>query len=114
MSLGEFEQFLLFAILDLDEGAYGVAMRRRIEKRTGRQISPGAVYTALDRLEKKGLVSSSLDDATPERGGRRRKFYTLEPAGAAALRDSYERLSRMADGLLGKLAHATDGHGRSS
>ena len=114
MSLGEFEQFLMFAILDLDEDAYGVAMRRTIEQRTGREISPGAVYTALDRLEKKGLVSSSLDQATPQRGGRRKKFYRLQPAGAHALRESFERLSRMADGLLGELARIADGAGSLS
>ena len=114
MTLGEFEQFLMFAILDVGEDAYGVALRRTIEQRTGREVSPGAVYTALDRLEKKGLVSSSLDEATPQRGGRRKKFYTLEPAGAHALRESFQRLSRMADGLLGELDHVVDAAGHSS
>ena len=105
-SLGDFEQLLLFAVLDLGKEAYGVAVRRRIEDRTGREISPGAVYTAMDRLEKKGFVESQLDDGVPTRGGRRKKFYTLAPEGARALAASYETLTRMSQGLLERLAKA--------
>ena len=66
--LGEFEQLLLFALLRLDEPAYGVTIRREIERRTGRKPSPGAVYTALERLERRGLVTSWLGSS--RRGGR--------------------------------------------
>ena len=58
--LGEFEQLLLFALMQLDDDAYGARIRESIEARTGRTVSPGAVYTALDRLESRGLVSSVL------------------------------------------------------
>ncbi|MCI0433257.1 MAG: PadR family transcriptional regulator [Gemmatimonadetes bacterium] len=99
MHLGEFEQLLMFAILRLEDAAYGNAIRHEIESRTGRLVSPGAVYTVLDRLETKGMVASEVTDATPERGGRRMRLYGLEPAGARALRDTYAGLRRMAQGL---------------
>jgi PadR family transcriptional regulator PadR len=98
-SLGEFEQSLLLAIVHLAEGAYGVAIRREIEERTGREIAVGALYTSLERLERKGYVRSRLSDPTPERGGRSRRHYVIKPAGATALRLARERLSRMWRGL---------------
>jgi PadR family transcriptional regulator PadR len=101
--LGEFEQLLLMALLQLEDEAYGARIREVIEARTGRTISPGAVYTALDRLESRGLVSSSLGDPTPQRGGKRKRFYRLEPRGAELLRRSHEALARMARGLKPKL-----------
>jgi len=99
MPLGEFEQTVLFALVRLDGESDGVAIVREIEVRTGRQVAPGALYTALDRLEKKGAVTSWIGDTVPERGGRRRKCYRLEPAGAAELRASYESLRRLASGM---------------
>jgi len=101
--LGEFEQLLLMALLQLGDDAYGARIREVIEARTGRTISPGAVYTAMDRLEGRGLVSSSLGDPTPQRGGKRKRFYRLEPQGAELLRRSHEALARMARGLRPKL-----------
>ena len=98
--LGEFEQLLLFAVVGLGDDAYGVGLRQTLEERTGRRVSPGAVYTALDRLEAKGLVRSWLGEDTPARGGRRRKFFALTPAGAAQLLDSYTALQRMAEDLI--------------
>ena len=83
--LGEFEQMTLLALLRLEPDAYGASIRREIEERAGRAVLLGAVYTTLDRMERKGLVSSWVGDPTPERGGRRKKFYRLEPAGAEAL-----------------------------
>lgn len=97
--LGEFEQLLLLALLHLDDDAYGVRIREIVEKRTGRTISPGAVYTALDRLEGRGLVLSRLGDPTPQRGGKRKRYYRLEPAGARLLRQSQDALARMARGV---------------
>lgn len=101
--LGEFEQMLLFAILRLHDDAYGVTIRREIEERTGRRTSPGAVYTTLERLEQRGLVRSHVGGATPERGGRRKRYYQLEPAGARALAIAWERMRSMAAGVLPRL-----------
>jgi PadR family transcriptional regulator PadR len=101
--LGEFEQLLLFALVQLEEDAYGGRIRELIEARTGRSVSPGAIYTALDRLEQRGLVTSSLGEATPQRGGKRKRYYTLQPAGVELLRQSHEALTRMARGLTPKL-----------
>ena len=98
-SLGEFEQSALLAVAHLGDQAYGVTIRREIESRTGRNVSVGAMYTALDRLERKGLVSSQMSDPTPERGGRSRRYYVLRATGAAALRQARERLERMWAGL---------------
>jgi len=102
--IGEFEQALLFALLHLDnDEAYGVGIRREIERRTGREVSPGAIYTAMDRLEQRGLVASSMSDPQPVRGGRRKRFYRIEPAGARALKNQWERMRKMADGALARL-----------
>jgi DNA-binding PadR family transcriptional regulator len=103
-NLGEFEQLLLFAILRLGADAYGVRIRQEIEERTGRTISVGAVYTGLDRLQSRELVISWLGDSTPERGGRRRKFYRLEPEGAALLHGSFAGLKAMAVGVERRLS----------
>lgn len=106
--LGELEQVLLFALLRLgDEDAYSASLGREIEEQTGRSIAPGAIYTAMDRLEARGFVSSRLGDSTPVRGGRRKKLYSLESAGARALSDSYARLRRMATGMLARLGERT-------
>ena len=102
--LGEFEQLLLFALVRLGDGAYGVALRRDIEDRTGRSISAGAVYTALDRLETRGYVASRLGEPTPMRGGRRKKHYELLPAGAESLHRSYRLMRQMTAGIDAKLA----------
>lgn len=102
--LGRFEQLLLFAILRLGEDeAYGVTIRREIEERTGKSVATGAVYTTLRRLEERGLVASRVGEPTPERGGRRKKFYGLEPEGIRALHESYEIVRGMAEGLEPRL-----------
>jgi DNA-binding PadR family transcriptional regulator len=97
--LGEFEQLLLFALLHLGEDAHGTSIRRLILERTGREVSPGALYTAMDRLEVQGLVSSHLGNATPERGGRRRRHYLLVPEGRDALQEAWATVSSMAEGV---------------
>ena len=102
-SLGEFEQLLLFALVRLGDEAYGVTVRREIEARTGRGISAGAVYTALERLESRGLIHSRWGEPTAERGGKRKKFYGIEPLGMKALSRSYTALQQMARGLAPKL-----------
>jgi PadR family transcriptional regulator PadR len=103
--LGEFEQLVLLAVLRLGEDAYGVTIYQEIEERTGRGASRGAVYITLDRMERKGFLKSWFADPTPERGGRSKRYYKLDKAGFAALKDSLERISRMSEGLepiLGK------------
>src|SRR5262245_65910728 len=80
-TLGDFEQLILIAMLRLGADAYGVSLRQEIESRTGRTVSAGALYTALDRMEKRGLVTSRLGEPTPARGGKRKRLYTLLPAG---------------------------------
>lgn len=98
-ALGEFEQSVLLAIAHLKTDAYGVAIRREIERRTKRSVAVGALYTALDRLERKGHVSSSMSDPTPERGGRSKRYFRLRAGGVAALKRSRETLARMWAGL---------------
>ncbi|HJR61960.1 MAG TPA: helix-turn-helix transcriptional regulator [Vicinamibacterales bacterium] len=98
-TLGEFEQSLLLAIARLGAAAYGVTIRQEIRARTDREIAVGALYTSLARLERKGFVHSTMSDPTPQRGGRARRHFTLTPAGAAALRQSRDRLARLWEGL---------------
>src|SRR5215510_7556722 len=98
-SLGEFEQSVLLAIAHLRRSAYGVTVRREIEARTGREISVGALYTAFDRLERKGYIRSTASDPTPDRGGRSKRHVSLTPAGIGALKRSRLMLDRMWAGL---------------
>jgi DNA-binding PadR family transcriptional regulator len=103
--LGDFEQLVLFGVLRLesDEASYGAAIRQEIHERSGRDVSINAVYTTLDRLESKGFLKSWIGAPTPQRGGRRRKYYGLRPSGLAALRQAYHALTAMADGLHSRL-----------
>jgi DNA-binding PadR family transcriptional regulator len=105
-SLGEVEHLILLAIVRLSDAAYGVTIRREIEERAGRDVAIGAMYTALERLERKGFVHSTLSDSRPERGGRARRHYRLKAAGATALRDSRERFQRMWTGISSDLKKA--------
>ncbi len=102
-ALGEMEKLILFALVELGPNGYGAAVGRSIEARTGRQVSGGAIYTALDRMESRGMVTSRIGEPTPERGGRRRKHYEVTPEGAEALRSSVEVLRVMSEGLMGEL-----------
>jgi DNA-binding PadR family transcriptional regulator len=106
-ALGDFEQVILFALARLNGEAHGAAIAQEIETRTARHVSPGGLYTVLDRLEAKGLVTSWIGESTPERGGRRRRVYRLEPAGARELREWYRGIKDIAVGtgpLLDALA----------
>ena len=103
-ALGELEQLILFALVALPpDECYGVPIRELIEARTGRSLSAGAVYTALDRLAARGLVSSGLGEPTAARGGRRKRMYRLETAGARELSRSVQTLQEMSQGLLPQL-----------
>ena len=103
--LGEFETLILLALLRLGDDGYGVAVRREIEERTGRNVSLGALYTTFERMERKGYVVSRVGAPSAVRGGRRKKFYRLEPPGASALSRSYGALRRMSDGLEAQIEH---------
>ena len=98
-TLGDFEQLVLFGVLRLKDDAYGAAIRQEIHSQSGRDVSINAVYTTLDRLESKGLLKSWTGEPTPNRGGRRRKFYAMKPAGMVALRQAYRTVTAMADGF---------------
>ena len=102
-TIGDFEQLILMAMFRLGADAYGVSLREEIEARTSRTVSAGALYTALDRMEKRGLVTSRLGEPTPARGGKRKRLYTLLPAGERALARVYESLRLMAGGVGARL-----------
>jgi DNA-binding PadR family transcriptional regulator len=97
--LGEFEQIVLLAILRLDDNAYGVTIRAEITACTDREPAPGALYTTLDRLQEKGLVTSRLGDPTPQRGGRAKRFFTVTAAGVAAVTQAQRSYQRLLKGL---------------
>ena len=96
--LGELEERTLTAVLRLRDSAYGASIWRELED-SGRRVSIGAVYTTLERLEESGMVSSWLGEATPERGGRAKKFFKLEGEGMKALREARRIDERMWHGL---------------
>jgi PadR family transcriptional regulator, regulatory protein PadR len=86
------------AILALQEHAYSVTIHEKVEMlMSPKTVVLGAVYATLDRLEDKGLIASWLSDPTPERGGRSKRHYRLEPAGEAALREAALTARRMCD-----------------
>ena len=97
--LGEFEQLVLLAVARLDEGAYGMSIRREIEACSGRHVAIGAVYATLERLLDKRYVGARKGDASPERDGRARKFFALTTSGAAELEKARALQERMWTGL---------------
>ena len=103
--LAEFEQMVLLAVLQVRDDAYGVTVHEELERHTDRAVSRGAVYMTLDRLEKKGLLTSTLSEPTAERGGRAKRCYALTKPAVAALKASRRTLLSLWDGLepvLGK------------
>jgi PadR family transcriptional regulator PadR len=97
--LGEFEHIVVLALLRLADRAYGVTVRKEIEVRTGREVSIGAIYATLDRLERKGYVKSHLGDPTPERGGKSKRFFHVTAKGVAAVNRTHRALLSMTEGL---------------
>jgi PadR family transcriptional regulator, regulatory protein PadR len=97
--LGEFEHIIVLALLRLEDRAYGVTVRQEIEFRIQREVSIGAVYATLDRLETKGYVKSHHGDPTPERGGRSKRFFRVTAKGMAAVNRTQHDLQSMAEGL---------------
>lgn len=103
-SIGELETLILLAVLRLEGEAYGVSIRDEIAARTGRCLSRGAIYTALRRLERKGLVASVMGEPSPERGGRAKRFFGATEEGIEAVRRAACNLDRMRQGLDALLA----------
>lgn len=93
--LGEFELMILLAVHSLGDDAYGVPISREIEKHRGREVAFGSVYAALERLEAKGLVTSSLGDPTPERGGKAKRFFQVTKAGLCQVQETRRVLTRL-------------------
>jgi DNA-binding PadR family transcriptional regulator len=85
--LGEFEEIALLMVGVLDDNSYGASITKEIENHTGRQVGFNTVHVTLDRLEEKGFLTSKMGGATAERGGRRKRFFQLTPAGATALKE---------------------------
>jgi DNA-binding PadR family transcriptional regulator len=98
-TLGEFEQVVLLAILRLDDRAYGVTIREEIHACTDRDPAPGALYTTLDRLEDKGLITSRLGDPTPQRGGRAKRYFCVSAIGVEAVARAQRSYRRLLEGL---------------
>lgn len=101
--IGEFEQLVMLALLRVGEDAYGVPIHEELAARARRSVSVAAVYKTLERLEAKGYVSTRIGEPTAERGGRRRKYFKLEPKGRHALRESLATLRRMTAGIEAEL-----------
>ena len=97
--LGEFEQLVLLAILQCGDDPYTVPIRAVLEARASRRVARGALYTALDRLEGKGLVSSTLGEPLAVRGGRARRYFKVTRGGLAALRASHAAIAGLSRGL---------------
>jgi len=101
--LGEFEQMVLLAILQLDDEAFAVAVIRELDHRVGRRVSRGALYKTLERLEEKGFVDWEVEEATPGRGGHPRRRFRITSTGMTALRVAKDALFRLWEGLDGVL-----------
>ena len=93
--LGEFEEIVLLTVGVLYDDAYGIAIMEEIEKQTGRAVHISAVHSALHRLEEKGFVSSRMGEATQERGGRRKRLFTVSVAGQKALKGAKALRNRL-------------------
>jgi PadR family transcriptional regulator PadR len=97
--LGEFEHIVLLTVLRLGEGAYGAVVRSEIERVTGRSPAIGAVHATLDRLERKGLVSSWIGEPTAARGGKAKRHFKIEADGTSALKSAQQTLERLHAGI---------------
>jgi DNA-binding PadR family transcriptional regulator len=106
--LGDFEQLVLLALVRLGDRAYGVSIHEELLARAGRDVSVAAVYKTLERLEDKGFAASRLGEPSAERGGRRKKYFRIQPAGRRALRHAIASLKRMSTGLSADLDLAAE------
>lgn len=94
-ALGDVEHFVLIALVRLGGESYSVPIMEEIHRRTGREIAKAAVYIALRRLEEKALLASRVGGATPERGGRAKRYFRLTPLGAERLKETREAFVQM-------------------
>lgn len=93
--LGEFELMILLAVINLGDEAYGVPISRELERHRGRDVSVGSVYAALERLENKGLVASTLGDPTAERGGKAKRYFRITKSGLRQVQETRQVLSKL-------------------
>ena len=98
-NVGSLELTALLGVARLADDAYGLAVRRELHERTGRDYSVGAVYTTLQRLEDKGLLTSSTSDPLPVRGGRSRRHFRLTAAGMRVLREAQRETAALWSGV---------------
>ena len=98
--MGQFEQAVLVALIRLGKDAYGRAILNEVQERLARDVSAGAVYATLERLEAKGLASSKLAPGTAIRGGRARRYFTPTGAGVRALNDAKSATDMLWRGLV--------------
>lgn len=103
MALGDLEQLVMLALLRLGDDGFGAAVQREIAERSGRDVTLGAVYTALARLEEKGFVESFVGEPLPQRGGRRRRHYAVRPAGREAIAEAWRAMKALSRGLTAQL-----------
>lgn len=99
MALGDLEQLVLLAILQLGDDAYGVTIAQILRDKAGRDLAMATVYTTLERLEGKGYLDSHLGDPTAARGGKRKRFFRVNAAGERAVRESLSALNALTAGL---------------
>jgi len=99
--LGSLEHLVLLAVMRLADDAYGVTVRKEIDSTTGRDLSLGAIYSTLMRLEAKGFVKSLTGEPTAERGGRAKRYFRLTANGKAALQNTHETIQKMRAGIKG-------------
>lgn len=97
VSMGDLERFILLAIINNYNNSYGVEIRREIKEKIGKDVSVGALYTTLDRLETKSLIKSKEGEATEERGGRAKKYFQVTALGQNALNQSLREIVLMAN-----------------
>ncbi|MFN8668029.1 MAG: helix-turn-helix transcriptional regulator [Gemmatimonadaceae bacterium] len=103
MALGDLEQLVMLALLRLGDDGFGAAVQREIAERSERDVTLGAVYTALARLEEKGFVASYVGDPLPQRGGRRRRHFAVRPEGRAAIAEAWRAMKALSRGLSTQL-----------
>jgi PadR family transcriptional regulator PadR len=97
--LGNFDLMLLLALLRLGDDAYGVTIAQELEQQTDREVVVASVYARLERLQERGLVASRLGEATPERGGRAKRYFRITESGITEVRDAQRSLMNMWKGL---------------
>ena len=98
-SIGEFEEIVMLTVAVLYENAYGVEIKKDMEKRSKRRVSLGAMRTALKRLEQKGFLTSEFGEVTSVRGGKRKRYFKVTPQGKKALDEAMATRKRLWDAI---------------